>query len=196
MHVHALVLWVQKYMTERRHRSLVNVYDFPSQGTFLDASCGNGACLNTVHSHFPSLDIHGVDISESAIAKARGICPRAHLAVSDARALPYSANTFDVVLSCMSLHHYRQPQEVFADIARVLKASGKLYVSDIVPRNRLIQRLFNFDGCSEPYHFERYYTEDEIKRLGMGAGLSCIDVRSSSWFSGVKIVVFQKPFRQ
>lgn len=187
---------VQRYMLEKQHRRLVRLYDFPARSTFLDASCGSGDCLTVVHTHFPLLEIHGIDISEPAISRARAKYPWAQLSVSDARSLPYSRETFDVVLSCMSLHHYRRPSEVFSDIARVLKQGGKLYVSDVVPRNRFIQRLFNFDGCTEPYHFERYYTRDEIERLAQNAGLTCTAVRSSSWLSSMKILVFQKPRRE
>ena len=48
-----------------------------------------------------------------------------------AQMLPFKDNTFDSVFSAGSLHEWENPLEVFNEIHRVLKPSGKLFVSDL-----------------------------------------------------------------
>lgn len=42
----------------------------------------------------------------------------------------FKDNTFDVVISRDSLHHWDNPAQVFAEIQRVLKNDGKVFISD------------------------------------------------------------------
>ena len=48
-----------------------------------------------------------------------------------AQMLPFEDNRFDSVFSAGSLHEWENPLEVFNEIHRVLKPSGKLFVSDL-----------------------------------------------------------------
>ena len=44
----------------------------------------------------------------------------------DAEKLPFSDNSFDIVISCLAFHHFPNPKRCFSEMARVLKTGGKL----------------------------------------------------------------------
>ena len=183
---------IKDYLTRRRHRRFLSLYDLPERGTVLDISCGEGDFLEVLRSYFPALELHGVDISEQYISRAREKYPWATLHASDASAVPYGDRTFDAVLSCMSLHHYKSPTAIFMEISRVLRPGGRVYVLDFVPEHRIIQILFNLDGCPEPYHFEKYYLKKEILSLAACAGLQVEKIRKMGLFSRAKIILARK----
>lgn len=182
----------REFRKRLRHKRFLRLYDLPKEGVVLDISCGDGDFLAVLRSYFPELDLHGIDISPEYIESARAKHSWATLATGNAEEVPYADDTFHVVLSCMSLHHYRKPHLVFSEAARVLRPGGRLYVVDFMPHNSIVQFLFNLDGCPEPYHFERYYRMSEVESLAQDAGLMLRDKRRMDWFSNAKILLLQK----
>ena len=64
-----------------------------------------------------------------------------------AQVLPFEDNTFDSVFSAGSLHEWENPLEVFNEIHRVLKPSGKLFVSDLKRNiNVLVKGMMKLTG--------------------------------------------------
>jgi methionine biosynthesis protein MetW len=88
----------------------------------LDVGCGDGARYGA-RVRASGVEIHGVDISEVAVAaaRARGIDARI-ASLSDP--LPYPKATFDVVICLEVLEHLVTPEIVVRQIARVLKPGG------------------------------------------------------------------------
>ena len=73
-------------------------------------------------------ELHGVDLTEAAIATTR-----AHLAMygltsdlhrSDAEQLPFDDHSFDLVYSWGVIHHAEHPERIVAEIHRVLRPGG------------------------------------------------------------------------
>ena len=101
-------------------------------GTVLDAGCGSGE--NALHIASLGLSVLGVDVAETALARARekarerGI--EAEFATADALHLDGLGRTFDTVLDC-GLFHTFEPDEqraYAASLASVTKRDGTLYV--------------------------------------------------------------------
>ena len=93
----------------------------------LDIGCGSGDYL------FESKDIIssgiGVDytrkaIHEAKMKKQRLGAPNLDFMDSNARALPYKNETFDVIFSFSSLYYMPRIDDVFKEITRVLKQGG------------------------------------------------------------------------
>ena len=49
----------------------------------------------------------------------------------DAEKLPFSDNSFDIVVSRLAFHHFSNPKRCFSEMVRVLKTGGKLVVMDM-----------------------------------------------------------------
>jgi ubiquinone/menaquinone biosynthesis C-methylase UbiE len=106
-------------------------------GRVLDIGTGSGRLAIEMAKikdcHF---DIVALDISENMIRKARenarhyGVENRIRFLVSTAAALPFADNSFDLVISYASLHHWFQPVSVFDEVARVTRETGQAIIRD------------------------------------------------------------------
>jgi len=106
-------------------------------GTVLDIGTGSGLLaieLGKVKGcHF---NIIAIDISPNMIRKAienarrAGVEDRIKFLVSTAAAIPFPDNSFDLVMSYASLHHWREPVTVFNEVERVVKETGSLIIRD------------------------------------------------------------------
>jgi SAM-dependent methyltransferase len=108
----------------------------------LDAGCGGGRYARLVGSH--GARVIGVDLS-SAVAKAAQLCESlANVAIvqADLLDLPLADGAFDLVYSIGVLHHTPDARRAFAQIARKVKAGGRLAVW-LYRRNALAQEWLN-----------------------------------------------------
>ena len=105
----------------------------------LDVGCAFGFLLKELSSVFDEL--HGFDISEFAIAKARKVIPEASLQLLSLEdPLPYPDNHFDCITAADVLEHTKNFGKNFGKIVRKLRKGGYLIVStplDYWPRRYL-----------------------------------------------------------
>lgn len=123
----------------------------------------------------------GVDIDEPGLAKARArFGDRVDFRVARGEALPFDDDTMDIVVLNHIYEHVVDPEAVVADIHRVLRPGGVLYLGIghrwqvIEPHHRLpflswlprgaADRYMRLTGKGEHY-YERYYTPAGLRRL-------------------------------
>ena len=106
----------------------------------------------------------GLDLSPAMLTVAAENAVRAGVASvvtwkrGDAKQMPFGDGTFDVVVSCGSLHHWGQPLAVFDEMARVLKPSGRCLVHDSKRLERWEGRLVaSAIGLLVPRDFRVHY---------------------------------------
>lgn len=80
-------------------------------------------------------------------AEKKGFC-NISFVQGDAGKLPFSDNSFDIVISRLAFHHFSDPKRCFSEMARVLKTGGKLVVIDMEATEEALRN-----------------TEDEIETL-------------------------------
>jgi ubiquinone/menaquinone biosynthesis C-methylase UbiE len=82
----------------------------------------------------PDLRLTGVDLSGDMIASARrnlaALGERATVEVGDVTSLPFADDSFDLIVSSLSLHHWDDPRAAVPELARVLRPGGRVYVYD------------------------------------------------------------------
>ncbi len=111
----------------------------------------------------------GVDFSENAIA----FCKRVHslpglsFQRGDAEALPFAAETFDVVLNVESSHCYGSIPAFLGQVFRVLKPGGYFLWADLGPDERLAETRRQFGVAGFTLLHERLNTPNVLHALDL-----------------------------
>jgi ubiquinone/menaquinone biosynthesis C-methylase UbiE len=100
----------------------------------LDVGCGTGIFASRIRAASPRSTVWGVDLVSAMLAqgRARWRSDLEHIAAvqGDSERLPFPAGTFDVVTCANSFHHYPHQDRAVAEMHRVLKPGGRLFLVD------------------------------------------------------------------
>jgi SAM-dependent methyltransferase len=117
----------------------------------IELGCGAAGLARSLLARYPDSRVTGLEVDQRQHAKNIA-APQEGLrfVVGGAEAIPFPDHSFDLALMLKSLHHVPLPLlgQALAEVARVLRPGGALYVSEPVyagPFNELI-RLFNDEG--------------------------------------------------
>jgi SAM-dependent methyltransferase len=98
-------------------------------GLVIDCGCGSGILLDDLAQRFEGAA--GIDISAAMLAHiAPTTRQQAHIAVASMEALPFAANSFDLVFCRGSLHHAADLNRALANLRSILKPGGLLILSE------------------------------------------------------------------
>jgi ubiquinone/menaquinone biosynthesis C-methylase UbiE len=107
-----------------------------TQGKVLDVGTGPGTLVREIALRLPGLQVYGIDLSEDMIGLARTHARREHLeervqfASGDVAHLPYPDQSFDVVVSTISMHHWAELEQPLRELYRVLRPGGQVWIYD------------------------------------------------------------------
>jgi len=105
----------------------------PDSRMVLEVGCGDGRFLSAVGSAFPGSELVGVDISERQLGKARArlsSVPGVRLVLAAVEALPLPDQTFDLIVTNRSFHHWSDQLAGLREVVRVLKPEGVFVLAD------------------------------------------------------------------
>jgi SAM-dependent methyltransferase len=147
----------------------------PHGARVLEVGCGPGHLSHRLAGH--GLEVTGVDLDPAMVERARaGIGrrrddgrPRPTFLVGDAAALAFPDNSFDLVVSTLSLHHWAEPAAGLAEIGRVLRPGGRALIWDLRPGGRL-----------HPFGPAHSHLPDPVEHLG-SAPLRVVSARPWRW---------------
>jgi ubiquinone/menaquinone biosynthesis C-methylase UbiE len=96
----------------------------------LDAGSGCGSDTLAMASRYPSVEVISLDMSEGVYATMRATkgLPNVHVVRGSVLELPLKSDICDFAYSFGVLHHTTDPEQGMREIARVLKASGRVSV--------------------------------------------------------------------
>ncbi|KAG4082942.1 methylase [Neocallimastix lanati (nom. inval.)] len=144
--------------------------------TLLDAGCGTAPMISLLKEKFPDKKYTGIDISPKMIEKANSKnLTNTEFIVGDCENLPFDENSFDIVITSQSFHHYPNPQDYFNSVYKVLKPGGKFILRDNTCNKYILQvfnkieiPIINFLGFGDV----KIYTLDEVREFCNNAGLT------------------------
>jgi SAM-dependent methyltransferase len=100
----------------------------------LDVGCGTGVFAARIRAASPRSTIWGVDLVAAMLdqGRVRWHSDQEHVAAvqGDSERLPFPAGAFDVVTCANSFHHYPNQDRAVAEMYRVLKPGGRLFLVD------------------------------------------------------------------
>ncbi len=123
----------------------------------LEVGCGRGGLSNFIASlPQPPAKVYGCDFSEGALSVARSRFSSASNIIwqqEDIQALSFPDNYFDKVISCETIEHVPNPKKALAELYRVVKPGGRVYLT--------CPNYFNLFGlwCVYRYLIGKPYTE-------------------------------------
>ena len=103
----------------------------------LDVGCGSGALMEFTESKFD--EIHGCDISETALQKAKKRGMRAICVNLNEAPLPYENDSFDGITCLEVIEHVLDPLWLLRDLQRALRPKGQLILT--TPNIRYFRNL-------------------------------------------------------
>lgn len=98
----------------------------------LDAGTGPGRLPRALATAQPHLRIDGVDLDPQMIEYARQHtdAERLTFTVGDVAHLPFPDETFTLIVSSISQHHWTDVEGAIKDLRRVLRPGGRLWIYD------------------------------------------------------------------
>ncbi len=105
-------------------------------GDVLDAGTGPGTLARQIARRFPDMQVEGIDLSEDMIRLAREhtkheqLEERVHFVTGNVGKMPYADDSFDLVVSTISLHHWDELEQPLRELYRVLRPGGRLWIYD------------------------------------------------------------------
>ena len=102
---------------------------FQDGWTILDVGCGGGQTLRRLLKRSKNAIVHGIDISDESVAKARKVNAdllntRVFVRKGSAAELPYADSTFDLVTAVETVYFWPELPRCFEEVKRVLKPGG------------------------------------------------------------------------
>lgn len=154
------------------HQRILDYVQLPAPCEVLDLGCGTGRLLDRLATQFPQLQGTGLDFSAEMIHEARQKNrhpQRLRFVEGNAEGLPFAPEEFQAVFNTISFLHYPHPEQVMAEVARVLVPGGQFYLADFT--------LFKWQESSAPLAISpdgiRFYSPQLREEFGAKAGLQC-----------------------
>ena len=127
-------------------------------------------------------EVVGVDVVPELLERARAEAP-ANVAFveGDATKLPFASESFDLVCCRRTLHHIARPELVVAQLTRVARPGGRVFVDDqIAPVDPLAAfELDRFERRRDPSH-HRTLSDGDFRDLFAANGLVLQQARFQS----------------
>ena len=158
------------------------------EGSLLDIGTGPAWLLVKLHELLPDLELTGLDLSSTMVAKAReniegaGLADRIEMKEGNASGLPFPDGAFDTVVSTQSIHHWKDPTAALNEVHRVLRPGGLALLYDLVsdtpgPILKDLAREFGrarmwflwIHAFEEPF-YSRYGLEELARPTAFGEG--------------------------
>jgi ubiquinone/menaquinone biosynthesis C-methylase UbiE len=163
-------------------------------GKVLEVGPGPGYVSIELARLLPQVEVVGLDISETMVeiatqnAAEHDVSEQVVFRRGDASDMPFEDSSFDFVISCGSLHHWKEPVQIFKEIHRVLRPGCRALVDDLrrdVPKERIGEWVSvhksRFMRWGARHSFSEAYTPQEIKGLLEGSGFESFDVKVGEW---------------
>jgi ubiquinone/menaquinone biosynthesis C-methylase UbiE len=156
------------------------VYAVAPPGPILDVGTGTGQIPIELCRRLPACQVTAIDLADHMLAVGRENVRRANLDARlrlerwDAKEMPCADDTFAAVMSNSIVHHIPEPIAVFAEMVRVVRPGGVLFVRDLLrPDDEpTLRRLVDLYAAGANAHQRKMFADS------LHAALSLAEVQS------------------
>ena len=147
--------------------TIISISEVSQNSTVLDIACGTG--IVTCEFAKYAKNVIGLDITQDMLTQAIKIQEEKELTnikfdLGNVESLPYESNSFDIVFTRYSFHHFLDTKKVFEEMIRVCKPNGKIIVVDVALKNEYAKAYNHMEKLRDPSH-TKALTFDEFDIL-------------------------------
>lgn len=160
---------------------LVEMSEVNDKDEVLDVACGPGlvACEFARH----GLHVTGIDITEAMIDQAREKERENNLSnvswgIGNAVPLPFDNDSFSLVITRYSFHHFLEPVKALKEMIRVCKPGGRLLIADVCVKDEHSAEYDRMEKIRDESHVHAL-TESEFTKMFQLSGLT--DIKQSGY---------------
>jgi SAM-dependent methyltransferase len=154
------------------------------RGTLVDIGCGGGGMARAIKRERPDLQVHGTDVSRTAIAQASSDAGGVTFEAAPAEQLPFADGSMNAVTMFDVLEHLPDTDAVLREVARVLKQGGLFHI--VLPLEAQPGTLYRMIGTGTRWRGKerlaghiQLFDEARFRREAASAGLPVQRVRWS-----------------
>lgn len=156
-------------------RQLIDAAGITASDQVLDIACGPGivACAIAPLAQ----QVTGIDITPAMIEQAKSLQRQKGISnlsweVGNVEALPFSDESFSIVLTRYTFHHFLNPGAVLREMTRVCRHSGRVVVADVFTTSNAQAAAYDrVEKWRDPSH-ARALGLEELKSLFADAGIA------------------------
>jgi len=153
---------------------LVEMSGVNDKDTVLDVACGPGlvACEFARHASH----VTGIDITEAMIDLAREKALENNLSnlswkIGNALPLPFDNDSFTLVVTSYSFHHFLEPEKALSEMLRVCKPGGTVLVADVCVQDEHSAQYDRMEKYRDNSHVHAL-TKSEFAKIFQLSGLT------------------------
>ncbi|NEP41854.1 MAG: class I SAM-dependent methyltransferase [Okeania sp. SIO2G4] len=162
----------------------------PKKGLVLDVGTGTARIPILICQQQPEWQIIGIDLSknmltigERNIEKAQ-LQSQVKLELVDAKKIPYSEHSFEMVISNSIVHHLSEPLLLFQEVKRVLQPQGGIFIRDLLrPETPELK-----EELVDKYARDCNQHQQKLFRDSLQAALTIVEVEKIVKDAGIKEV--------
>jgi len=132
-----------------RDNLVKNITDLPDINTICEIGCGLGYVTELLNSKLINIKVDGVDISKTAIAKAKNLFPNIDFFLGDITKPDFSLRqNYDIIILNQILWYILQDlKNVFANVDKLLNGNGYIIISTLFlkEQNYGVEIIGSFD---------------------------------------------------
>ena len=150
-------------------------------GRALDAACGTGRWAHELASRGHS--VTGVDATPEMLTEARRKVPEARFEPGDLEAIPLAAGSVELAVCALALTHVAELGPAIGELARVVRAGGRVVISDVHPFMALLGNHARYPRGQGEFGFVRNHVHQLSEYLAAfrEAGLTVVQCREPLW---------------
>lgn len=135
--------------------TIISMSEVSQSDNILDIACGTGIVTCEFAKYANS--VVGLDITEDMISQAIKVQNENNLTnmkfdLGDVENLPYENDSFDIVFTRYSFHHFLDTKKVFDEMTRVCKPKGKVIVVDVALESKNAKAYNYMEKLRDPSH--------------------------------------------
>ena len=147
--------------------TIIEMSEVSKKQHVLDMACGSGimtTAFATKAKNVIGLDITQAMLDEAEKKRLENKLTNVEFHLGNVESLPYTDESFDIVFTRYSFHHFLEPQKVLEEMIRVCKKGGKIIIVDVALESKYDKAYNEMERLRDPSH-TKALTFDEFSIL-------------------------------